>query len=88
MTIDEKKEWINKVNNGTGNPNRPPELKAESKPCSEEVKFSLYSEQVGPQKNGELQVGTSLGKENPLNDTLKIQAYSGKENKKEAKSKE
>ena len=88
MTIDEKKEWINEVNNGTGNPNRPPELKEGSEPCSKGDKFSLNSEQIGPQKNGELQVGTSLDKGNPLNETVKIPAYSGKANKKEAKGKE
>lgn len=82
MTIDEKKEWINEVNNGTGNPNRPPELKEGSEPCSKGDKFSLNSEQIGSQENGKFQVGTALGKGNPLNEIFIIQARSGnKENK-------
>ena len=88
MTIEEIKEWIDDVNNGTGNPNRPQELKEASKPCGNGDTFSLNSEQIGPQKNGELQVGTALDKGNPLNETVTIPAYSGKENKNEAKGKE
>lgn len=89
MTIEEIKEWIDDVNNGTGNPNRPPELRAGSKPCSENDTFSLNSEQIGPQMNGELQVGTALDKGNPLNETVKITAYPDNENdKNEANSKE
>ena len=91
MTIEEMKEWIDKVNNGTGNSNRPPELKKASKPCDNRDTFSLNSEQIGPQRNGELQVGTALDKGNPLNDTVVIQAYStsnSKENIDGAKGKE
>ena len=85
MTRKEINEWIDDVNNGTGNPNRPPELKAGSEPCSEGI-FSLNCEEIGPKNNGELQVGTALDKGNPLNEIFIIQARSGNEENKGMKA--
>ena len=94
MTRKEINEWIDDVNNGTGNPNRPPELKAGSEPCSEGI-FSLNCEEIGPKNNGELQVINATGRENEnenLLGTLTIPTYenenaNGKNNNNEAKGK-
>ena len=90
MTIEETKKWIDEVNSGTGNPNRTPELKENSKPCSEMDTFLLTVEQVGPDKEGQLEVGTADRRFDPGDKPVVIPAQSNKvkSNVKEEESKE
>ena len=59
MTVDETREWIQNVNNGTESVNRPSELRENSQPCSKDDTFTLTVEQVGPNEQGYVKVGTA-----------------------------